>query len=687
MRCQNCGIEIDTRQESSDGTIVCPGCGTVYRKKAAVKNDHKEFQTFNTSDPDSPRGSFWKWQIVAASVLVIALIAVGFFGVNRLLSDARKRRDLLAEPSPTAMQMPVASPTPTPSPTPSPTPAPSPTPSPTPVPTPFPTYNPTSYATPTPYNAAYPSIYGTATPYPYTYPTATPYYYSPTPAPTATPVADVYLSQLLNASTSIQAYNWQNSALDSSDGTTRQVAFCDVTGDGVPELLYLRTAQNGNPRAEIRIGTYSSGSYREIYSFNQLDDRTGTHPYCFFTLKGDNALYAYLNDPDPYNNARFFKLTSQSNGTFDGSYLMGMTVSAGQTQYSTSYGSCTEAEFNSVLSQIRQNLDKVVFSGHMRSDGVFAIPAGITNISVTYEQAVSSLIGGTNLNGYYTVTDGISNGSAAKTPVPQITTTPVAPTAPIITPAPAVTPVPLPTATQPVVVPTVAPTIVPTVAPTAVPQITWSGAFKDELTSNRNSILNYSWQNGYAFMGDQVSASHPVAFTDFTGDGQFDMLYICSSGGSGSMGDAAQLKIFSWSGGSMQEVYSASGFDAVSQSFPEYCVFQINGDRSLYLYESSLSGDSMIDFSISKLTQQADGKLAKTLQLSGSTDNGETFLFKDSDGEISDVEFAVALKQITDNISQVLLSGHLRNTIFTVPASASNVAMTYDEAIAALNRY
>ena len=99
MRCQNCGIEIDTRQESSDGTIVCPGCGTIYRKKAAVKNERKEYKPFNSSDPDSPHSSFWKWQIVAASILVIAIIAAGFFGVNRLLSDARKRRDLLTEPS------------------------------------------------------------------------------------------------------------------------------------------------------------------------------------------------------------------------------------------------------------------------------------------------------------------------------------------------------------------------------------------------------------------------------------------------------------------------------------------------------------------------------------------------------------------------------------------------------------
>ena len=689
MRCQNCGIEIDTRQESPDGTIVCPECGTVYRKKAAVKNDRINFQNYNSTDPENSHGSFWKWQIVAASVLVIAILAVGFFGVNRLLSDARKRRDLLAEPSPTAMQMPAASPTATPSPTPRPTPTPTPSPTltPTPVPTPFPTYRPS--ATPTPASGYYPSVYTTPTPY-YSYSTPTPYYYptpTPTPAPTATPITDVFLRELLDAGTSIQNYNWQNTALDSADGVTRQVAFCDVTGDGVPEMLYLRTAQSGSPRAEIRIGSYSNGSYKEIYRFDQLDDRTGTHPFCFFQLKGDTSLYAYLNDPNPYNNAKFFKLSSRSNGTFDGTYLMGMTVSSTGTQYSTTYGNCTEAEFNTVLTQqIQQNLDKIVFSGHMRSDDVFLIPSGITNISVTYEQAVSSLISGTNLTSYYTVTDGKSNGGAAKTPTPQVTPVPTLPTAPVITVPPTLTPLPLPTATPQAII--ITPTVTPqpvVITPTAAPQSSWSSAFKNELTSHRDAILQYGWQNGYPMLGGSYPASHPVAFTDFTGDGMFDMLYVSSAGGTGSMGDSAVLKILTYENGALQEVYSASNFDTVSLAYPEYCVFQIKGDSSLYLYESALSGDSQVQFSINKLTPQSSGKLSKSLQLSGRTDDGESFLFENASGEISEVEFAVAMKQLTDNITQVLLSGHLRGGLFNVPSSASVSSLTYDEAIAALN--
>ena len=512
-----------------------------------------------------------------------------------------------------------------------------------------------------------------------TYPTPTPTPI-PTPAPTPTPISDVFLLELINAGPQIRGYNWQNSAIDSQDGITRQVAFCDVTGDGVPELLTLRMAQNGSSCAEIRIGTYNNGTYREIYNFDQLDSRTGTHTYCFFQLKGDNALYAYLNDPSPYNNAKFYKLSSHSNGTFDGRYLMGMTASSWQTQYTTTYGTITESQFNSVMAQqLLPKLDKIVFSGHMRSDGVFVIPAGITNISVTYEQAVSALVTRTNLTSYYTVTDGKSTGTAAQTPVPQITPAPPLPTAQII--------IPYPTST-PYLIPTPVPTPVPTpqtivIPPTSVPYSSWSSAYKSELTGNRNAIAKYTWQNGYAFLGDDVPKARPIAITDFTGDGQPDMLYVASSGGNGAVGDSAQLKICTYSNGLLQEIYSAKEFDKVSQAFPEYLIFRIYGDDSLYLYESTMNAYAG-NYYFYKLNRQTNGQLVKKLQFSATTSGVDTFQCKNANGQITLQEFYIGMKQLTDNIREVLLSGHLRDTFFSIPSSASDLSLTYDEAIAML---
>ena len=509
-----------------------------------------------------------------------------------------------------------------------------------------------------------------------TNPTPTPI---PTPAPTPTPISDVFLLELINAGPQIRGYNWQNTALDSQDGITRQVAFCDVTGDGVPELLTLRTTQDGTSCAEIRIGKYDNGTYREIYRFDQLDARTGTHTYCFFQLKGDNSLYAYLNDPNPYNDAKFFKLSSHSNGTFDGRYLMGMSVSSWQTQYTTTYGTITEAQFNNVMSQqLLPKLDKIIFSGHMRSDGVFAIPAGISNISITYEQAVSALVTRTNLTSYYTVTDGKSTGTAAQTPVPQTTLAPSLPTAQIIIP-PAITYAPVPTL-MPTPVPTPQTIVIP---PTTVPYTSWSNAYNSELTSNQNAIAKYTWQNGYAFLGDDVPKARPVAITDFTGDGQPDMLYIASSGGNGAVGDSAQLKICTYSDGLLKEVYSEKEFDKVSQAFPEYCIFRIYGDDSLYLYESTMNAYAG-NYYFYKLNRQTNGQLVKKLQFSATTSGVDTFQCKNANGQITLQEFYIGMTQLTSNIREVLVSGHLRDTLFSIPSSASDISLTYNEAIAKL---
>ena len=150
------------------------------------------------------------------------------------------------------------------------------------------------------------------------------------------------------------------------------------------------------------------------------------------------------------------------------------------------------------------------------------------------------------------------------------------------------------------------------------------------------------------------------------------------------IGDSAQLKIFSCSDGSMKEVYSATGFDEVSQAFPEYCVFLINGDSSLYLYESTLNAYAG-NFYFYKLTPQANGQLKKTLQLSATTSGPDTFECKNASGKITLQEFYIAASQLTSNINEVMLSGHLRDTLLTVPSSATDSSMTYDEAIKALN--
>ena len=128
----------------------------------------------------------------------------------------------------------------------------------------------------------------------------------------------------------------------------------------------------------------------------------------------------------------------------------------------------------------------------------------------------------------------------------------------------------------------------------------------------------------------------------------------------------------------------ATGFDEVSQAFPEYCVFLINGDSSLYLYESTLNAYAG-NFYFYKLTPQANGQLKKTLQLSATTSGPDTFECKNASGKITLQEFYIAASQLTSNINEVLLSGHLRDTLLTVPSSATDSSMTYDEAIKALN--
>ena len=163
-----------------------------------------------------------------------------------------------------------------------------------------------------------------------------------------------YVDILKENEGSIKEYDWQQeingSSLDySSDGEThggigRQIAICDINGDEIPELLFMKKGDN-NYFAELFIYTYEDGEAKEInYSipdesggrkFQDVQVAAGTS---FVIFKGEekNSLYMFNSIGDvnwrykiyKFNiNGREMKLTStmenhliQDNGTYKDEY-------------------------------------------------------------------------------------------------------------------------------------------------------------------------------------------------------------------------------------------------------------------------------------------------------------------------------------------------------------------------------
>lgn len=110
------------------------------------------------------------------------------------------------------------------------------------------------------------------------------------------PVYEAYLRCLRENQETIGQYNWQSAWQDGQlSVSSRSVALTDITGDGVPELIYIQAGPN--TLVTLRIATCRDGELAWLYA----DDATywdgqvgGGFSYYLFKIQGDTALYAYL---------------------------------------------------------------------------------------------------------------------------------------------------------------------------------------------------------------------------------------------------------------------------------------------------------------------------------------------------------------------------------------------------------
>ena len=136
----------------------------------------------------------------------------------------------------------------------------------------------------------------------------------PTPAPTpeSTPepepdyngAYDAYLSLLEEERALILDYNWQKGFGYDEDYSrsyynpdTVNVAFADVWGDAVPELIYLRGYHYQDYpayTAELRVMGWADGALKELYLGSEYDAQAGGGSvYRVFRIPGERALWIF----------------------------------------------------------------------------------------------------------------------------------------------------------------------------------------------------------------------------------------------------------------------------------------------------------------------------------------------------------------------------------------------------------
>jgi hypothetical protein len=389
---------------------------------------------------------------------------------------------------------PLATPTPTPTPVPIPISTPIPTPTPTPVLTPIPTRVPTPTSTPIPTPAPTPSV-----------------------AIGQTEIISAYAAELKTHRNSILAYDWQSLRYPYDVSTSRQVALYDITGDGLPELLYIGvpdgiTAQRST--ATLYILTYANGSIQKLFELENIGLLAGNgQRYCLFQ-GNDGSLYMFssIGDGGSFSTDQIFRFSFQNNTiqqnlilrcrtTYDEErpgVALGITFSDGSVEIS-------EQEYKNRFSFIVSSVKQVIYYS-MLGDETFKLPGGIANISMTYADAITYLEGGSAPSG---------ESPAEQTPSPSIDVTPL-PTSDV-TPLPSSNVTPSPTSDV---------TSSPSSDTTSSPVSNDTSLPYGELitSNNHNYIFNAPFISPWFYPVDFVNSL--VYFYDVTGDGKPEMILI-----------------------------------------------------------------------------------------------------------------------------------------------------------------
>lgn len=195
--------------------------------------------------------------------------------------------------------------------------------------------------------------------------------------PQPEPAYEAYLELLVDKQAEIDSYDWQKGFFDGAEGyldenMARPVALSDVTGDGIPELIYMEgVADEGGFRicAALNIVTYEDGGIKTLHRSEGWDvNAGGGSSYCLFKELGDSALYVYENGGDEswiYSCSRFLE---NEYGELEKSEVCRREDTAdyvdgdwaGVRNYLVSGETATEAEYLAAVENLKENTSEIL---------------------------------------------------------------------------------------------------------------------------------------------------------------------------------------------------------------------------------------------------------------------------------------------------------------------------------------
>lgn len=230
----------------------------------------------------------------------------------------------------------------------------------------------------------------------------------PTEAPTTeeivTSTVDYsnYYEYLNNLRYGIDCYYWQFGYSYSGEEVPKQrpVAFTDITGDGIDEMLIMHAADD--VCAELDIYTITEdGTVAMMYTDNFDVQVAGGTVYYLFKTANSEHLYAYTSISDEWTNGKILEFNPKSSTQIETIELATFAEGPNEDyteligEYTVDGKACTVDEFNDFFGGLKDNASEVVmYNRNNENDvtGVAELLSRIDDISMSYSDAVTHVL-------------------------------------------------------------------------------------------------------------------------------------------------------------------------------------------------------------------------------------------------------------------------------------------------------
>ena len=216
----------------------------------------------------------------------------------------------------------------------------------------------------------------------------------------------VYLQILHEHEANIKAYKQYRQTLGVddfvSDNENMSIALSDVTGDGVPELLFVEKSPSSEEYVEydaLNIFTVENGAAKQIYYADHWETKVaGGNVYSLFQVEGESTLYSCNGIQDESTFENYCRYVVQPDGTLQEESLMSRKREPNE-DYSSVIETCTiggqsvtPEEFQSQLDALTSRMTKLlIYNFGAHDDNANAAMIAAEPDYMSYEQAVAVL--------------------------------------------------------------------------------------------------------------------------------------------------------------------------------------------------------------------------------------------------------------------------------------------------------